>query len=137
MIIYISGTITGYADRNKKSFDRAEKDIKKYFNLYHPNIPIKIINPVKLGYRIDKIILKINPKHDIAPWEVYMRRCIEKLSMSDFIFLLPNWGDSQGAVLEKYLAERLKIPYVSAENIKDFSRLLSLEGYNGGNYDYN
>ena len=124
MIIYISGPITGYADRNKKAFSLAEKEIKSIFNSIKIDEKIKIINPVKLGLKLDNKILA--NRGGLPTWEEYMRACIKALSDVDFVYLLPNWGDSQGAVLEKYLAERLKIP--CAENIKELSKLVLNRG---------
>jgi len=119
MTIYLSGPISGYSDRNTKSFKKANNEIKKLF----PFKNLKIINPVKLGILLDKRFEKAGK----APpaWEDYMRMCIKELCQSDFVFLLPNWGYSQGAVVEKYLAERLKIP--CAENINKLLNLISGE----------
>lgn len=120
MIVYISGPISGYSDKNKKAFSYAEKEIKKLVKRESIKTEIKVINPVKLGVKLDKSY-RIFDK--VPKWEDYMRVCIRELCKSDFVYLLPNWGYSEGAAVEKYLAERLKIP--CAENINELLILIN------------
>ncbi|MCL2138681.1 MAG: DUF4406 domain-containing protein [Treponema sp.] len=106
MTVYISGPISGIKDRNKKSFSKAERELKAEFKKAEIE-KFKIINPVKIGFKLDEKFKKNNKE---PAWEDYMRVCIKELSMSDLVFFLPGWGNSEGAVMEKYIAARLKIP---------------------------
>jgi hypothetical protein len=123
MTIYISGPITGILDGNRKAFNNAQREIKKLFKTIKTSEKVKIINPCKMGFSLDK-------KHEAAGklppvWGDYMRMCIKELCQCDFILLLPGWGFSEGAVIEKYLAERLRIHCV--ENINELSKLIIKE----------
>jgi len=119
MTIYISGPITGLPDRNKKEFQKAEKQIKAFPKSVILNEKLKVINPVKLGYKLDMGFSIFNKE---PAWEDYMKVCIKELCKADCVFLLEGWGNSEGAVMEKYIAERLKIPCV--ENMKELSKIV-------------
>jgi hypothetical protein len=119
MTIYISGPISGFKDRNKKVFSTAQRVINSTLKSLKVE-KIKVINPVKLGYKLDKQFQAAGKQP--PEWENYMRARIKDLMQCDIVYLLSGWGDSQGAVIEKYLAERLKIP--CAENITDFIKLI-------------
>ena len=119
MTVYLSGPISGYKDRNKKVFSTAQRAINSTLKSLKVEL-IKVINPVKLGYKLDKQFQAAGKEP--PAWENYMRACIKELASCDIVYLLSGWGDSQGAVIEKYLAERLKIP--CAENITDFIKLI-------------
>ena len=119
MTIYLSGPISGFKDRNKKVFSTAQRLINSTLKSLKIE-KIKVINPVKLGYKLDKQFQAAGKQP--PEWEHYMRTCIKDLMQCDIVYLLSGWGDSQGAVIEKYLAERLKIP--CAENITDFIKLI-------------
>lgn len=87
-IVYISGKVTGLdLVKVKAQFEKAER----YFE--------------ELGYQV------VNPMKDIIdeshPWEYYMRNDIKALMDCTKIAMLPGWGDSKGARLEKYLADQL------------------------------
>jgi len=114
MKIYISGPITGRENRNLKAFKKAEKEINSVFKSVKIEQKIKVINPVKLGLKLDKQYKAAGKEP--PEWEKYMRICIKELCQCDYILLLPDWGLSQGAVVEKYLAERLKIPCAGSIN---------------------
>jgi len=120
MTVYISGPISGFKDRNKKVFSTAQRVINSTLKSLKVEGKNKVINPVKLGYKLDKQFQAAGREPPV--WENYMRACIKDLMQSDIVYLLSGWGDSQGAVIEKYLAERLKIP--CAENITQFIKLI-------------
>jgi hypothetical protein len=46
-------------------------------------------------------------------WEDYIAGDLELLKRSDIIFMLPNWEQSKGAILEKEFAEKNKIKVVT------------------------
>lgn len=58
----------------------------------------------------------INPVELVAEdadWIQAMRICISFLPHADYIYLLPDWQDSNGAKVEKQLADVLKIDVLS------------------------
>jgi hypothetical protein len=87
--IYISGKITGL-DINiaKDIFDTA------CFILW--NQGYNPINPMTLNHH----------SHDQS-WSSFMRVDIKALCECEAIYMLPNWKDSKGAILEHHIAESL------------------------------
>ena len=45
-------------------------------------------------------------------WEKCMKACIAELIKCDAIYLLPDWYESQGAKLEFYIAQELKLTVI-------------------------
>lgn len=96
--VYISGKITGLSEQVfKKKFSDAENDLKLLG--YTP------VNPAKIG-----IISGFE-------WEDYMRECLKLLCDCDFIYCLPDSGDSRGSVLEQQIAVTLKIPTLKIKKL--------------------
>ena len=82
MKIYISGKITGLKNY-KKLFRKAEKRlIKKGFN---------VVNPVTLGEAL--------PEN--SDWSKYMKMDLHAMLECNGIYLLDNWEDSKGAIIEE------------------------------------
>ena len=88
--IYISGKITGlkYCDPFIR-FRSAEKEWLK--------AGYEVVNPMVLDHDHDK------------KWASYMRVCIKALMDCTHIYLMNNWQDSNGAIIEKNLADELGI----------------------------
>jgi len=88
MKLYIAGKITGlvYEDALRK-FAEAEAMLTR---LGH-----EPVNP-----------MRENPGIDLD-WAEYMKRDIPLLLKCDGIFLLPDWAESRGAVLEHHIAREL------------------------------
>lgn len=88
--VYISGKISGLSEKvYKNNFNSAE--------LYLTGLGYDAVNPVSEG---------LIPN---GTWEDYMRRDIKLLCECDYIYLLEGWEDSDGASLEKFIADKLKI----------------------------
>lgn len=88
--VYISGRITGLSEKvYKNKFNSAE--------LYLTGLGYDVVNPVAY----DTI--------QNGTWEDYMRRDIKLLCGCDYIYLLEGWEASDGASLEKLIADNLKI----------------------------
>lgn len=96
--IYISGKISDmpYHEAFEK-FERAENMLKE--------IGFEVINPMKLDHK------------NAVTWSDYMRTDIKALMDCDNIHMLPNWRSSEGAKLEKYIANELDIKEYSSVNI--------------------
>ena len=90
-LAYISGQITGLANLNKPKFTAAEMLLRKH--------GYNVINPHTICNDLPKT----------APWETFMRRCIEHLPKADVLFQLDDWEKSQGAILESVIAQNLSI----------------------------
>ena len=73
----------------KNNFNSAE--------LYLTGLGYDAVNPVSYG---------LIPN---GTWEDYMRRDIKLLCECDYIYLLEGWEDSDGASLEKLIADNLEI----------------------------
>jgi len=99
MKVYICGKITnlpGYMARHY--FAKVEKMLKDLG--YEP------INPMNL------------PHNHSKSWEDYMKECIAALVQCDAIYLMGNWYDSKGAILEYDIAKQLGLEVLSSENIE-------------------
>lgn len=82
--VYISGKITGIENEAPKLFKAAAIELhKKGF------MPI---NPMELNHQHDK------------SWHSYMREDVKALCECDCIYMLSNWMDSKGAIIEHTIA---------------------------------
>ncbi len=134
MKIYIGGKITGECDT---LWDRRKCEQK--FNLYGlkflypPNgdiIPYTIsgfgyssygkeaIHHTELGKSFVHGFIINSELIDSGKgsWEQYMKNDIATMLTCDEVHFLPDWEDSKGARLERYIAEFLKMKIVDVEN---------------------
>jgi hypothetical protein len=94
--IYISGKISGIEDEAAEIFTKAEKELQaKGF---------ETVNPMTLNHQHDK------------SWHSYMKEDVKALCDCDEIFMLSNWIDSKGAIIEHKIAMYLGIK-VSYEDV--------------------
>ncbi len=85
MKVYIAGQITGLdLEEAKANFQVMEEHLTEQ--------GYEVVNPMKLPHDHDK------------SWESYMRECIGALMTCDGIYLLNNYNQSKGAMLELYIA---------------------------------
>jgi hypothetical protein len=103
--VYISGKITGLPfDEVQAKFEAAKKFVT---GLGH-----EAVSPLENGLHVD------------CPWIFHMRMDIIMLLDCDAIYLLSDWCDSRGAMLEKNIAETLGIEMLyEKEDGKIFSRI--------------
>jgi hypothetical protein len=88
--IYISGKITGLDyEVAIKSFQDAEDKLN--------NEGYITVNPMKLNHEHDK------------SWESYMKEDLIALLDCTHIYMMKNWDDSRGAIIEHNLAKQLNI----------------------------
>lgn len=87
MNIYIAGKITGTTDYNER-FAAVEAELKAQGH--------KVLNPTAIS-------------HFGIEHSAYMVICRAMIDVSDVIYFLPDWEDSQGARLERAYAESLKM----------------------------
>lgn len=90
--VYIAGPISG----------------SEFFRIHFSCVALALIfrgyepvNPASIDFGPDET--------EKATWEDYMRACLPMLATCDYIYLLPGWEDSRGAVLEKQIADALGI----------------------------
>lgn len=87
--VYISGKISGIEDEAKILFDNAENHLI--------GLGYEVVNPMTIEHN-----------HDLS-WNSYMKTDIKALMDCTHIYLLPNYIDSKGAIIEKQLAENVGI----------------------------
>lgn len=95
--IYISGKITGIEIEAPALFAKAEKELQaKGF---------ETVNPMTLNHNHDK------------SWHAYMKQDIKALCDCDSIYMLANWKDSKGAIIEMEIAN-----YIGLEVIYEINK---------------
>lgn len=82
--IYISGKITGIETEAAELFAKAETWLRAF--------GYETVNPLTLNHNHDK------------SWHSYMKEDIKALCDCDEIFMLSNWADSKGAIIEHTIA---------------------------------
>ena len=90
--IYISGKISGIESEAAKLFEQAEKELKES--------GLNPVNPMTLNHDHDK------------SWHSYMKEDVKALCDCDQIYMLSNWKDSKGAIIEHTIAMYLGIDVV-------------------------
>lgn len=91
--IYISGKISGIENDAIELFNDAE--------LYLEKLGYEVVNPMTLNHEHDK------------SWHSYMKEDVKALCDCDEIYMLSNWTDSKGAIIEHTIAMYLglKVQY--------------------------
>lgn len=90
MKIYISGPMTGLPDLNFPAFHAEAKRLRDF--------GYDVVNPAEL-----------NPNG--GSWNECLRKDIAALVECDAIMMLPGWWGSKGALLERHIAEQLKMRF--------------------------
>src|SRR3954462_814094 len=96
MKLYLSGPMKGYPELNFPAFERARKLLR--------DAGYEVVCPAELG------------NHDGWEWEDYLRRDLKVLLDCNAIATLSGWDKSEGASLEVYVAQKLKMTVRSVEN---------------------
>ena len=93
--VYISGKITGIEEIAPMLFEHAEK--------YLTIMGFTPVNPMKLNHQHDK------------SWQSYMKEDVKALCECNAIYMLNNWTESKGAIIEHTIAMylRMKVIYES------------------------
>ncbi len=89
MKIYISGKISGIEKEAEFLFGATEAALKARGH--------EAVNPLKLNHQHDK------------SWHSYMREDVKALCDCDAIYMMQNWTDSKGAIIEHAIAIHLGI----------------------------
>ena len=87
--IYISGKVSGIENEAHELFAKAELWLKSF--------GYSVVNPMTLTHQHDK------------SWHSYMKEDVKALCECDEIFMLTNWNDSKGAIIEHTIAMYLGI----------------------------
>ena len=96
--VYISGPITGVKDW-KQRFDKAYKDLKELGFMCVHN-PREIAEGVEIAFTVSRR----EPEY-----KDYMKADLKMLLNCDVIYMLKGWEKSRGAVLERQIAQALKM----------------------------
>jgi len=100
--VYISGKITGLPQSEyMENFMRAEQKMKK--------AGYSVINPAKIN-----AMLPID-----TTWEQYMKVSITLLNMCDAIYMMDNWKDSRGAMMEYDQARYVGMKIIFESEVAD------------------
>ena len=95
--IYISGPMSGIDEYNYPLFHDAAA-MFRWFGF-------SVLNPAEfLGGSADKA------RKD------YMRAAVEALLVADALFLLPNWNNSRGAILEVQVGQELNLAMIECKD---------------------
>jgi nucleoside 2-deoxyribosyltransferase len=90
--IYISGKISGIENEAPALFENVEKRLKES--------GFDVVNPMKLNHQHDK------------SWHSYMKEDVKELCDCDTIYMLSNWTDSKGAIIEHTIAMYLGLKVI-------------------------
>lgn len=93
--IYISGKITGIENSAEQLFKNAETKLNQ--------LGFEAINPMALNHDHDK------------SWHSYMKEDVKALCECNVIYMLNNWTDSKGAIIEHSIALLLSIEVMYQE----------------------
>jgi hypothetical protein len=97
MRVYIAGPMSGLPDFNYPAFFTAEEELRGAGH--------QPVNPARLWNGCES-----------PTWADYMRRGIEDVLTCEGIALLPGWGRSQGARLERKVAKALGLKVLALEH---------------------
>lgn len=97
--LYIAGPMTGLPDLNYPAFNAEAERLRA------------------LGYHVENPAE--NPEPECGTWLGYMRMAIVQLVNCDIVAMLPGWGASTGASIERDLAIDLGLEVVMANEIRD------------------
>ena len=91
--------MTGYPEYNYPAFFEAEKRLTAAGYV--------VINPAR------------NPNPDPVSWEGFMKMAVKQVCDADIVGTLPKWWESDGAMVEVWLARALKILIVPVCDLVD------------------
>ena len=91
MKVYISGRITNQPDFQQR-FSEAEQQLISQGH--------EVVNPVNLPHDHDK------------RWHSYMKECLKSMLDCDAIYMLSNWMQSEGAIIERAIADSLNFKII-------------------------
>ena len=97
MKIYIAGPMSSLPAFNYPAFNAEARRLR---DLGH-----EVENPAE------------NPVPPCGSWTGYMRMALRQLVECECVALLPGWTDSKGAVIERNLAQALKMPVMNASEV--------------------
>lgn len=90
MKLYIAGPMTGLPEYNFPAFHAAAANLRGKGH--------EVVNPAEL------------PAPDDPTWENYLRGALRAMLTCEAVVLLPGWVKSNGARLERMVADRLRMP---------------------------
>lgn len=96
MKFYLSGPMSAIVDDNYPAFNRAAGLLRAAGH--------EVENPAEVE-RLDS-------------WEAYMRCALRQMLVCDAVVMLPGWEGSRGALIELWVARKLKIEVVSGHMVK-------------------
>lgn len=108
-MVYISGKMTGVPNY-REIFAKHEEALKTLGN--------EVFNPVYLSdYIIAKNHIDPNKAFDEKLRGIFLKEDIKALVNCDKIYMIPGWETSEGAQLERHVAEKCGIPVIEGMDI--------------------
>jgi len=99
-ILYLSGPITGH------DIQKVKDNFQEYEDKFTDE-DYNVLNPLKLIKRRKN-----------KTWFDYLKECIIHLLKADVIAAMPGWNQSNGCMLELYIASKLGIKIIDAQTQK-------------------
>lgn len=96
-LTYLAGPMTGLPDYNYPAFHAAAAKLRAMGHT--------VLNPAE------------NPAPPCGTWQAYMRMALAQLVQCQSIVMLPGWGCSRGAMIERELALSLGMEVVLFEDV--------------------
>lgn len=113
MRAYLAGKMTGEPDLGFPMFNRVAAQLRAKGH--------DIVNPAEINGGAAELVAcaAMTPEQLLAHWRACMRRDIAELVTCEGIFMLPNWMDSRGALIEHGIARDLglRIVYLQVEEV--------------------
>jgi hypothetical protein len=101
LLVYLSGKVTGVPGNNILKFRAAERLIRE--TLGCTSMQVWVCVPHDLPDDHDK------------SWPSYMRECLKALATCTVMYVLDDWKQSRGALVEMFIAKVLNIPVYQVE----------------------
>lgn len=116
-VCYIAGPMRGYKNYNFDVFNWTAKLLRsRGWEVHNP-----AENDMKFGSQedVDRAISEVEQRFPTAnPLKLFLRQDLNDILHSDCVFVLPGWQDSQGAIVEVFVARGTGTPVYDFETLE-------------------
>ena len=110
IVVYLSGKMKGVEDYNFREFNRVAGVLR--------GLGYVVINPAETAGGV---------KHMSRQW--YFRMDYAMIANVDYVFVMPGWKDSPGAISEVIMATEMGIPVWALSNAGGPIGIVNVEGW--------